>query len=205
MQSLSDMTRLEGAAAGAREELGQGIIELLISLVILAVGVGALLSVMAAGALSLQRSDQKGTALTLAENQLELYRGVTYPYIRLSASSWPSSGSIYVTANSGDATIPPGTSTSEVLDSPAPPAIQCTGADLTALCLPVQTVTGPDHRRYEIDTYVTLCPNAAITSCPATADPVKQVFVVVRDADKPGLPVVARNASIFSSSTIATG
>ena len=201
MQLLSDMTRLDRAAAGARGELGQGIIELLISMVILAVGVGALLSVMAAGALSLQRSDQKGTALTLAENQLELYRGVSYPNIRLSAASWPSSGSIYVTANSSDATIPPGTSTSEVLDT----AVPCTGADLTALCSPVQTVTGPDHRRYEIDTYVTSCPNAAITSCPATADPVKQVFVVVRDADKAGLPVVARNASIFSSSTIATG
>ena len=83
MQILSDMTRLDRAAAGARGDLGQGIIELLISMVILAVGVGALLSVMAAGALSLQRSDQKGTALTLAENQLELYRGVSYPNIRL--------------------------------------------------------------------------------------------------------------------------
>ena len=95
-------------------------------MVILAVGVGALLSVMAAGALSLQRSEQKGTALTLAENQLELYRGVSYPYIRLAASSWPSSGSAYVTANASDSTIPPGTSSSEVLDTTVP----CTGADL---------------------------------------------------------------------------
>jgi hypothetical protein len=119
----------------------------------------------------------------------------------LSASSWPAGGSAYATAHTSDPTIPPGTSTSEVLDT----AVPCTGVDLTALCLPVQTVTGPDHRRYEIDTYVTLCPNAAITSCPASADPVKQVFVVVRDANKPGLPIVGRNASIFSSSTQATG
>jgi type II secretory pathway pseudopilin PulG len=199
----NDKNRLKNAIAGMRREQGQGLVELLISMVILAVGVGALLSVMAAGALSLQRSDQKGTALTLAENQLELYRGVSYPYIRLSASSWPPGGSAYLTANTSDATIPPGTSTSEVLDTSPTPT--CTGADLTALCLPRQTVTGPDHRRYEIDTYITLCPNVAITSCPATADPVKQVFVVVRAADKPGLPIVARNASIFSSSTQATG
>lgn len=201
MPLLNDMTRPQSVVAGIRSEQGQGLIELLISMVILAVGVGALLSVMAAGALSLQRSDQKGTALTLAENQLELYRGVSYPYIRLSSSSWPPAGSAYLTANTSDPTIPPGTSASEVLDT----AVPCTGADLAALCLPRQTVTGPDHRRYEIDTYVTLCPNAAITSCPATADPVKQVFVVVRDASKPGLPIVARNASIFSSSTQATG
>jgi type II secretory pathway pseudopilin PulG len=201
MPLLSDMTRPNGLAAGVRSEQGQGLVELLISMVILAVGVAALLSVMAAGALSLQRSSEKGTALTLAENQLELYRGVSYPYIRLSASSWPAGGSAYATAHTSDPTIPPGTSTSEVLDT----AVPCTGVDLTALCLPVQTVTGPDHRRYEIDTYVTLCPNAAITSCPASADPVKQVFVVVRDANKPGLPIVGRNASIFSSSTQATG
>ena len=203
MPMLSDMIRPNSAAAGVRGEEGQGLVELLISMVILAVGVGALLSVMAAGALSLQRSDQKGTALTLAENQLELYRGVSYPYIRLSSLSWPPGGSAYLTANTSDPTIPPGTSASEVLDTSPTPA--CTGTDLAALCLPRQTVTGPDHRRYEIDTYVTLCPNVAITSCPATADPVKQVFVVVRDADKPGLPIVARNASIFSSSTQATG
>ena len=132
-------------------------------MVILAVGVGALLSVMAAGALSLQRSDQKGTALTLAENQLELYRGVSYPYIRSRPRPWPASGSTYLTANSSDPTIPPGTSTSEVLDTPAPVLHR---RRLTALCAPVQTVTGPDHRRYEIDTYITLCPNARSLRAP---------------------------------------
>lgn len=200
MPLLKYMTRMSNAVVALRGEEGQGIIELLISMVILAVGVGALLSVMAAGALSLQRSEQKGTALTLAENQLELYRGVSFPYIRLAASPWPSSTSAYVTANASDSTIPPGASGSEVLDTTVP----CTPAD-AALCSPVQTVTGPDHRRYEIDTYITPCPSVGITACPATADPVNQVFVVVRDAGKPGLPIVARNASIFSSSTTATG
>ena len=56
-------------------------------MLILSVGVAALLTLMAAGAVSLQRSDQKGTAFTLAENQIELYRGVSYPYIRLSATA----------------------------------------------------------------------------------------------------------------------
>ena len=72
------------------------------------------------------------------------------------------------------------------------------------MCAPVQTVTGPDHRRYEIDTYVTQCPNVTLTSCPASADPVKQVFIVVRDPGTPGSPIVARDASTFSSATTAT-
>ncbi len=187
-----------------REEAGQGLLELLITLTILSVGVGALLSLIAAGAVSLQRSDRSGTALTLAEDQIELYRGVSYPYIRLSATALGSvSGtSVYMTANASDSTIPPGTSTTQVLDTTSGNQA-CTTADAT-LCAPVQTVTGPDHHSYQIDTYITQCPNAGITSCPASADPVKQVFVMVRDAAKSTLPIVAREASTFSSSTTAT-
>jgi hypothetical protein len=113
-----------------------------------------------------------------------------------------SGSSPYMTANSSDSSIPPGTSTSQVLDTSQP----CTAADAT-LCAPVQplsTTITPDHHSYEIDTYITACPNAAITSCPASADPVKQVFVVVRDLAKAGSPILARDASTFSSSTTAT-
>ena len=90
MPMLSDLYRRKHGRR-MRGEQGQGLIELLISMVILAVGVGALLSVMAAGALSLQRSDQKGTALTFAENQLELYpRGVVsvYPVVVAVVAAW---------------------------------------------------------------------------------------------------------------------
>jgi Tfp pilus assembly protein PilV len=184
-----------------REEAGQGLVELLVAMAILTVGVGALLGLLGAGYLSLQRSEHNGTAVTLAENQLELYRGVSYPYIRLSTSALAlvGAGSPYMTANSSDSSIPPGSAASQVLDT----SQACTAAD-TTLCAPVQTVTGPDHRNYEIDTYITACPNAALTSCPASADPVKQVFVVVRDAGNSTLPILARDASTFSSSTTAT-
>jgi hypothetical protein len=173
-------------------------------MLILSVGVAALVTLMAAGAVSLQRSDQKGTALTLAENQIELYRGVSYPYIRLSATQLASvsGGSPYMTGHSSDATIPPGSSASQVLDTTAGNQT-CTVAD-TTLCAPVQTVTGPDHRSYEIDTYITQCPNVSITACSSSADPVKQVFIVVRDPGRPASPIVARDASTFSSATTAT-
>jgi hypothetical protein len=168
------------------------------------VGVGALLTLLAAGSVSLQRSDRSGTALTLAENQIELYRGVAFPYIRLSATALAAvpGSSPYMTANASDSSIPPGTSTSQVLDTTSG-SQACTAADVT-VCAPVQSVTGPDQHSYEIDTYITACPNAGITSCPASADPVKQVFVVVRDLAKTGSPIVARDASTFSSWTTAT-
>jgi len=193
--------------ARLHDESGQGLLELLLAFTILTIGVGALLTLIAAGFVSLQRSDRAGTALSLAEKQLELYHGVSYPYIRLSATSLASvsAGSKYMTANSSDSSIPPGTSTSQSLDT-ASGNQACTAADAT-LCAPVQTVTGPDHYNYEIDTYVTQCPSGSITSCPsaASADPVKQVFVVVRDATKTGSPILARDASTFSASTTAAG
>jgi Tfp pilus assembly protein PilV len=203
MPVLPNITRHESIAR-LRDDSGQGLLELLITMVILSVGIGALLTLLAAGSVSLQRSDRSGTALTLAENQIELYRGVAFPYIRLSATALAavSGSSAYMTANSSDSTIPPGTSTSQVLDTTSG-SQPCTAAD-TALCAPVQPVTGPDQHSYEIDTYVTACPNAAITSCPASSDPVKQVFVVVRDLAKAGSPIMARDASTFSSSTTAT-
>ena len=211
MPVLPNITRHKSVVR-LRDETGQGLVELLIAMVILTVGVGALLTLLAAGSVSLQRSDQTGTALTLAENQIELYRGVSFPYIRLSANALASvpAGSPYFTANSSDSSIPPGTSASQALDTTSGNQ-PCTAAETTtvfpalALCAPVQTVTGPDHRSYEIDTYITPCPSGSITSCPASADPVKQVFVVVRDAIKAGTPIVARDASTFSTSTTATG
>ena len=191
-------------AVRLREEAGQGLVELLIALTILSIGVGSLLTLLAAGAVSLQRSQRSGTGLTLAEDQLELYRGVSYPYIRLSATALAAvpGSSVYMTANASDSTIPPGTSTSQVLDTSSGNQA-CTTAD-AALCAPVQTVTGPDNHSYEIDTYITQCPSVSITSCPSSADPVKQVFVVVRDAQKTSLPIVARDASNFSTWTTAT-
>ena len=64
---------------------GQGLVELLISMTVLSVAVGALISVLVAGAFALQRSDQKGTALALADTQLEVYRAFSYANIRLAS------------------------------------------------------------------------------------------------------------------------
>ena len=57
---------------------------------------------------------------------------------------------------------------------------------------------GPDHRSYRVDTYITY-------STPTGGRQVKQVLVVVRDAAKTTLPILARNASTFDQANVATG
>src|SRR5438552_6610339 len=68
---------------GAKREEAQGLVELIVALTVLAIGIGSLLTLLTSSALSLQRSDQKGTALVLAEKQIELYRGTAFKDIRL--------------------------------------------------------------------------------------------------------------------------
>src|SRR3954447_21544064 len=100
---------------GATHEEGQGLVELIVALTVLAIGIGSLLTLLTSSELSLQRSDQKGTALVLAEKQMELYRGTAFKDIRLdqhsldTVSTVDPSG-IYMGASSlPNSTIPAGT------------------------------------------------------------------------------------------------
>jgi type II secretory pathway pseudopilin PulG len=180
--------------AGLCREDGQGLVELIVSLVILAVGIGSLLTLLTSSALSLQRSDQKGTALVLAERQIELYRSVGYKDIRLDDASVSAiAGSDkYVTANSSDSTIP--SASGQALDTDA--TRNACASPLPVECQPIQTVTGPDHRQYRIDTYIH-------AENPQGGDEVAKVTVVVRNAGDSSLPILARSASTFSAINIA--
>jgi type II secretory pathway pseudopilin PulG len=186
----------------ARED-GQGLIELIVALTILAVGIGAVLTVLTASSLSLQRSDQKGTALSLAETQLELYRNLSFTEIRLADASFGASpltdaADPYNTANSSDPSIPSGAKADEYTDTAAN-TVPCASTPPPE-CQPVRTVTGPDHRLYRIDTYITnVTPTADGTkNGTPVGDTVKQVTVVVRNAQLSTLPILARNSSTFS-------
>ena len=180
-------------------ERGQGLIELVIALTMLSVAVAALLAALVSTAISLQRASQKGNALTLADKQLEVYRTLAYTNIRLDPNSIPTGATnTYRTAYLGDSTIPP--PTGEVVGGlNGEPA--CTAGPTTPECTAQQTVTGPDHRTYRIDTYIIYTyPTGGLTS-----RQVKQVLVVVRDASKVGTPILARNGSTFDESNFATG
>jgi prepilin-type N-terminal cleavage/methylation domain-containing protein len=172
---------------------GFGLIELLIAMSMLTIGIGALLTVFTASAVSLRRAGQKGTALTLADTQMEKYRTRTFTAVRIDGTLIPTSGT-YVTANSTDSTIPPSTNQA-VAGSNGDDA--CPTVDEPVACLPVQNVTGPDGHTYRIDTYVNYVNNDATLSIrtPASGLTLKRVTVVVRDGTTG--TIMARESSAF--------
>ena len=144
---------LRARFAAARSEEGFGLIELLIALTILAIGIGATLAVFASSIITLQHASKAGTALTLAERQLEAYRAM--PFICV-----PRGGSIAM-----------------------PPAPACSAAPTYSgfpnPYASTQSVSGPDapdHRSYTVTTAVsssTTNPQITVTvaqsSAPSTA------------------------------------
>ena len=152
-----------------------------------------MVSAFAASAVSLRRAGQRGTALTLADTQMEAYRKLGFTGIRIDGTLIPGSGT-YVTANSTDSTIPPATGQALAGQNGDD---ACPGTDEPVACLPVQTVTGPDHHQYRIDTYVNYVNNDATLSIrtPASGLTLKRVTVVVRDATTG--TIGARESSAF--------
>jgi prepilin-type N-terminal cleavage/methylation domain-containing protein len=184
------LARLRARAAGDR---GFGMIELLIAMTMLSIAVGALMLSFASSAISLRRAGQKGTALTLADTQMEKYRTVTFTRVRIDGTQIPISGS-YVTANSTDSTIPPSTNQA-VAGSNGDDS--CPTTDEPPACLPVQNVTGPDGHTYRIETYVNYVNNDSTLSIrtPASGLTLKRVTIVVRDGSDGR--ILARESSAF--------
>jgi type II secretory pathway pseudopilin PulG len=179
--------------AGSGE--GFGMVELLIAMTILAVAIGALITTFASSAVSLRRAGQKGTAITLADTQMEWYRRLSFTGIRIDGGLVPATGS-YVTAHSTDSTIPP--STGQALAGQNGDSACPSGGSEPVACLPVQTVTGPDRRSYRVDTYVNYVNNDATLSIatPASNLTLKRVTVVVRESSTGR--ILAREQSAFN-------
>jgi len=177
------MKRFEYIRALARRQEGFGLIELLVSMVILSIAVAALLTVFTASDLSLRRAGERGTATVLAERQLELYRKLAWEEIRIDVSQLSVAADVpapYLTQT--DQWFPSNPDTQQVADG-----IGGTGSDATDSCLspvsfpdpcdPVQNVIGPDNHRYRIDTYIQFDKTESTPSTPITT--IKRVWVVV--------------------------
>lgn len=171
----------------ARAEAGLGLVELLIAMTILAVALLALVAAFSSGALTLQRASQTSTATALANQQMELYRGLKYCAIRLddSASNLPGP-----TPYTSDAAY----SASQVLDTAV-----CGGSAQPCAAGPppecdasrnVPASESPDRRSYRVDTYIVY-----VNTPPAREH--KQVTVVVRDADNLTTTGLVRTSSKF--------
>ena len=75
----------------AREESGFGLLELLMAMVMLNVGILALVAAFNSGAVALRRASKQSNAATLADTQMELFRGLKYTSIVQDTTEWNSS------------------------------------------------------------------------------------------------------------------
>ena len=139
---------------------GLGLVELVIALMVLSIGLLAIVAGFSSGMSALVRASQTSTAATLADGQMELYRGIRHTAIGLDAGSLP-----------GDTVYQNDPALSGVSSQ-----VTATCAGIPPECRPSQVVAGPDGHSYRIDTYI-------VWKQPtATARSVKQITIVVRNA-----------------------
>jgi type II secretory pathway pseudopilin PulG len=191
-----------------RAEEGFGLVELLISMVILQVALLAIVGAFGAGSVALGRAAHVNTAAVLADQQMELYRSMPYDAIGLDTAGAPTSGT-YI----GDTTVCP-TGQSPVCGNSAPRNNSGTGTwDCTVAvgstsvslyftansanpCTAHRSVSGngsPDGHSYYVDTYIKW--GTLISGERAS----KQVSVVVRDGST--ATELAKEVTTFDCST----
>lgn len=162
-----------------RSEEGFGLLELMIAMTMLNVGILALVAAFNSGALAIQRASQVSTASTVAERQMELYRGLRYSSITLDSAS--------KAAAQGNATYAgdPAYNANQVTST-------CTGSPLPDSCNAMRTTKGPDGIDYRVDTYI-------VTETPPNGRALKRVTIVVRKVSD--LATMTRMTSLFDEST----
>jgi Tfp pilus assembly protein PilE len=165
---------------GVLKQEGFGLIELLISMVMLNVAILALVAAFGSGAFALQRAGKLSTAAAVADIQMERYRALKYDSIALDTTAVGAvpGGDVYRT----DAAY----ATSQVTTT-------CT-TPLPDECAPTRELAGPDGKRYRIDTYI-------VNDSVPTSRMMKRVTIVVRDANAMTGRALARVASTFDAST----
>jgi Tfp pilus assembly protein PilV len=178
----------------ARDESGFGLLELLMAMVMLNIGILAIVAAFSSGNAALARASQVSTAATLAERQMESYRGIIYDNIVFVTSEW--------NAAIADSTYTADTVYASNMANPQQPkglvatVTNCPANVPTTSCDPSYTTTGPDHRSYRVDTYL-------YYDAPGGGTQLKAITVVVRPAGDLSKSL-ARISSTFDSSTNPT-
>lgn len=72
------------------QDEGQGLVELLAALALLTIAIMALLSSFSSSIVSLRRAGAEGTALTVADRQMEAYRALPFACVTLNSGTAPS-------------------------------------------------------------------------------------------------------------------
>jgi type II secretory pathway pseudopilin PulG len=174
-------------------EAGFGLIELLIAMVILQIALLALVGAFGAGSVALGRASKANTAQALANQQMELYRSMTYDPIGLDTAGAPTTGMYVADTSVCPAGLSPAcgntgprnnagdsNSTWSCTATSGPTSVSSFySANGINPCVAHRSVSGagsPDGLSYYVDTYIKL------TASSTTQRPLKQISVVVRDA-----------------------
>jgi len=174
-----------------KREEGFGLIELLMAMVMLNVGILAMVAAFNSGIVALARSSHLSTAAVLADQQMELYRGLTYGCIYLGAAGTTTNWVNDTTYNQGTTNT-----------SPQPAGGTCSATPPTNATTATRTLVGPDHHKYEVDTYIILCtPGPTTAPCYLSASARNELRVSIAVHDGLSGRVWAREQSTFDQST----
>jgi type II secretory pathway pseudopilin PulG len=172
-------------------EDGFGLVELLVAMVILQVALLALVGAFGAGSVALGRASRANTAQALANQQMELYRSMTYDPIGLDTAGAPTTGMYVADTSVCAASQTPVCGNTGPRNNAGTSLWSCTAASGSTSvslyysanginpCVAHRLVSGassPDGMTYYVDTYIKL------TTSSATQRAFKQISVVVRDS-----------------------
>ena len=161
------------------------LLELIVAVVVLSVALLALMAGYDSAFLSLHKAAQKSSAATLAQNQLELYSALSYSAIGLDTTTLSS-------VKASDSTY---TSDEAALDNAASATDHTiSGCGTSTQCLPVQTLTGSDHKAYRVETFVRDVSGVAFSGRSE-----RVVTVLVRDPSATGTPEVTRMSAAYDA------
>lgn len=185
-----------------RSQRGQGLIELIITMFVIAIALLALGAGFDAAFFSLHQSARTSAAANLGEQQLQMYAAIPYASLGLDTTTLATVEAKDPTYVSDEATLNSGL-------SPTPTDVTNTcGTSMNCLpvqCTPAATCTypvtlsedpvGSDDRHYKVETFI-----RDVTQ--TTTE--RMVTVIVRDPNQTGSPIVYEASSAFDPCTGCT-
>jgi Tfp pilus assembly protein PilV len=182
-----------GTLPSPHDESGFGLIELLISIVVLQIALLALVGAFGAGSVALGRAAKINTAAVMADQQMELYRSMPYDAIGLDTAGAPTSGTYIADTTVCPASQNPVCGNSGPVNNTNNSTWSCTAASGSSsvstyfsanginpctahrVVNSVSTPPSPDARTYYVDTYI------KYGTLTAGQRPAKQISIVVRE------------------------
>jgi hypothetical protein len=167
----------------AQNDEGFLLIELIAAMLVLTVALLALVGAYSLGYFAIGASAKTASAGLLANNQLELYQSLPYTSIGLDATTLTSVQASDPTYSTDEAALPGSGAVDRTISS----------CGASAQCLPVQTITGADHKQYKVETFIRdIANNPSIA-----ARPERVVTVIVRNLSATGSPIVLTMQTAF--------